>query len=149
MITRKFTAGAPELRFRSSGVWRLITGWLVPDASTQCDGLVSRLQKWDNHAALQHPAQVIQWWDAYIRTTDSTTALLRKLLYSLHLTYVIDWQREYQCQVQGRPVALSRTAESEFGPRGNEIKKMGGPATNIYCKSEGITLNWIEFISIL
>jgi hypothetical protein len=53
----------------------------------------------------------------YPGTIEATTAPVRKSKYSLYLTYITDWPRMYQCHVQGRPLARSRTAENVFGHR--------------------------------
>jgi hypothetical protein len=75
--------------------------------------VVSRLQRWDHHAALKYPALIIQRWGATSRNNRGHYCIL----YWLYLTYIRDWPRVYQCHVQGRPLARSRSAKSVFVPR--------------------------------
>jgi len=46
-----------------SWIWRLFTGWLVPDVSKQRGGLIFEDETQDHHTVSKHRVSVIQWWD--------------------------------------------------------------------------------------
>jgi len=45
-----------------SWIWRVITGWLVPDVSKQHDGLIFEDKTQDHHTVSKNRVRIIQWW---------------------------------------------------------------------------------------